>query len=251
MLIDSHCHLYIDRPQEEIPPVLERARVEGVEALICPAIDLASAETCIHLAQKFEMVHAAAGIHPNYTAEATEDDLPQLRKLLSRPGIVALGEIGLDYYREYAPFDLQRKWFQSQLELASELGLPVIVHNRNADEDVLNLIRSVGVTRGVAHCFSSDQATAEAFLELGFYISFAGNLTFKNSPLPEVARRLPMDRILVETDTPYLSPVPFRGKPNEPARVRLVAEKLAEIHTLPLKAVAKITSENTRKVFSF
>ncbi len=250
MLIDSHCHLYIDRPQDEIPQVLERARSEGVLAIICPAIDLASAETCIRLAQAFSMVHAAAGIHPNYTAEVTEDDLGKLKKLLSQPGVVALGEIGLDYYREFAPFDLQRKWFQSQLELAGELDLPVIIHNRNADNDVLDTLRSVGISRGVAHCFSSSCETADAFLDLGFYISFAGNLTFKNSDLPEVARKLPLERILVETDTPYLSPVPFRGKPNEPARVRLVAEKLAEIFHRPVQAVIQQTTENTRDLFS-
>lgn len=250
MLVDSHCHLYIDTPPEDISDVLESARQAGVGTVICPAIDLDSAETCIQLSRGYEMVFAAAGIHPNYSAEAPKDWQLRLRDLLTRPGVVAVGEIGLDYYREHSPFAIQRRFFRDQLVIARELDFPVIVHNRSADSDVLELIRSVGVNKGVAHCFSSDRATAEAFLELGFYISFAGNLTYKNSNLPEIVQTLPLECLLVETDSPFLSPVPFRGKPNEPARARLVAEKLAEVFGLPIRAIIKQTTENARDLFS-
>ncbi len=249
MLIDSHCHLYLKDDPKEIPAVLERSRAAGVTAWICPAIDLESARTCVDLARDHDSLFAAAGIHPNYTAEAPGDYLETLRPLLDLPNVVAVGEIGLDYYREHSLFEIQRIFFREQLALAKELDLPVIVHNRNADEDTLALIRDSGVRRGVAHCFSSGADTAQDFLELGFTISFAGNLTFKNSSLPEVAAQVPLDRTLVETDSPFLSPAPFRGKPNEPARTRLVAKKLAEIHGVPLETVIKQTRKNTVELF--
>ncbi|MFQ6615074.1 MAG: TatD family hydrolase [Fidelibacterota bacterium] len=249
MFIDSHCHLYLQKERHLIPEILERARAAGVTAWICPAIDLESARTCVDLAQNHRAVFAAAGIHPNYSAEAPRNYQKNLRHLLALPYVVAVGEIGLDYYREHAPFETQRIFFREQLALAKELDLPVIVHNRNADEDTLTLIRDSGVRRGVAHCFSSGWDTAREFLDLGFAVSFAGNLTFKNSFLPEVAAQVPLNRTLVETDSPFLSPTPFRGQPNEPARTRLVAEKLAEIHGVPLEEIAGHTCRNTIELF--
>ncbi|NOZ73845.1 MAG: TatD family hydrolase [FCB group bacterium] len=249
MLIDSHCHLYLRDDPKEIPAVLERSRAAGVSAWLCPAIDLASARTCTDLARTHDFLYAAAGIHPNYTAEASEGWQDELVNFLKLSEVVAVGEIGLDYYREHSPFDTQRSFFREQLALAGDADLPVIVHNRNADEDTATLIKDSGVRHGVAHCFSSEWAAARKFLDLGFYISFAGNLTFKNSPLPEVAARVPLDRTLVETDSPFLSPAPFRGRPNEPARTRQVAEKLAEIHGVPLATVVEQTRRNTVDLF--
>ncbi|MEC7746364.1 MAG: TatD family hydrolase, partial [Candidatus Neomarinimicrobiota bacterium] len=162
----------------------------------------------------------------------------------------AAGEMGLDYYRNISEPEIQNRVFREQLELAQSLGKPVIFHNRDADADVLKVLSDFPNVTGVAHCFSSNLETAKAFLDMGYYISFAGNLTFKNSHLPEVAKGLPLDRVLVETDSPYLSPVPYRGKPNEPGRTRFVAEKLAEIHNVSLDVIAKKTSENATALFN-
>ena len=164
--------------------------------------------------------------------------------------MVAVGEMGLDYFRNISPPDLQEKVFREQLGLAQELNKPVIFHNRDADEDVIKILSEFPEVIGVAHCFSSNLDTARVFLGMGFYISFSGNLTFKNSVLPEVAKEIPLNKIMVETDSPFLSPVPFRGKPNEPGRTLFVAKKLAEIHELTLEEIAEKTSENAAKLFN-
>ena len=163
--------------------------------------------------------------------------------------MIAVGEIGLDYFRNISSKETQIKCFREQLKIAQEIKKPVIIHNRNSDKDMARILEEFPEVRGVAHCFSSDIDMAKKFLDLGYYISFSGNLTFKNSHLPEVAKQLPLDRILIETDSPFLSPEPYRGKPNEPARVRFVAEKLAIIFSLPLEKIAEITSENTSAIF--
>jgi len=163
--------------------------------------------------------------------------------------MVAIGEIGLDYYRNISLPDIQRSVFREQMQLAQELKKPVIFHNRDADIDVIKVLSDFPDVIGVAHCFSSTISTAKTLLDMGYYISFSGNLTFRNSNLPEVAKYLPLDGILVETDSPYLSPVPYRGKRNEPGRTRYVAEKLAEIHQVPLELVARKTTENANRLF--
>tara|TARA_B100001750_G_scaffold64905_1_gene51546 strand:- start:2295 stop:2807 length:513 start_codon:yes stop_codon:yes gene_type:complete len=163
--------------------------------------------------------------------------------------MVAVGEIGLDYFRNISDQETQKTVFRKQMSVAQDLNMPVIFHNRNADEDVLTILSEFPNLRGVAHCFSSTLETAEKFIDLGYYISFSGNLTFKNSHLPDVAKEVPLDRILVETDCPYLSPVPHRGKPNEPGRTRFVAEKLADIQGVPLETIAAATSENATALF--
>jgi len=164
--------------------------------------------------------------------------------------MVAVGEMGLDYFRNISPPDVQEKVFREQMELAHQINKPVIFHNRDADEDVIRILSEFPGVVGVAHCFSSDLKTAKVFLDMGFYISFSGNLTFKNSHLPEIAKEIPLDKVMIETDSPFLSPVPFRGKPNEPGRTRFVAEKLAEIHKLPLEKIAEKTSTNAATLFS-
>jgi len=157
--------------------------------------------------------------------------------------------MGLDYFRNISDPEIQKDVFRTQMEIAQELNKPIIFHNRDADQDMIKILKEFPNVRGVAHCFSSNLETANAFLDLGYYISFSGNLTFKNSHLPEVAKELPLDRILVETDSPYLSPVPHRGKPNEPGRTRFVAEKLAEIHGVSLELIAEKTTENASSLF--
>ena len=171
--------------------------------------------------------------------------------LLSNKKIVALGEIGLDYYRGERNKKIQKDIFIKQLRIAEELNLPIVFHNRDSDHDVLSILSDFPKVRGVAHCFSSTIETAKELIDMGFYISFSGNLTFKNSHLPDVASQLSLDNLLVETDSPYLSPVPFRGKSNEPSRVRYVAEKLADIFQVSIKYVAEKTTKNAEKLFKF
>ena len=168
---------------------------------------------------------------------------------MKNPKMVAVGEMGLDYFRNISDPKIQRKVFREQLQIASELHKPVIFHNRDADDDVIQVLSEFPDVIGVAHCFSSDLNTAKTFMDMGYYISFSGNLTFKNSHLPGVAKELPLDKLLVETDSPYLSPVPHRGKPNEPGRTRFVAEKLAVIHDVSLAVIAEKTTANAKNLF--
>ncbi len=251
MLVDSHCHLYLKELGEDITGALVHAAEAGVKCVICPGIDLDTSRQAQAIAGNHDSVFAAAGIHPNYTNDLPVNWLDDLRHLCREPKIIALGEIGLDYHWDYSSPPVQQATFRSQLELAQELDLPVIIHNRKSDEDLINILKESGTRRGIAHCFSGGRQLADAFLELGFYISFAGNLTYKNSDLPVIAQNVPLDRLLVETDAPFLSPVPFRGKPNEPARVRQTALKLAGIKGISLDDLATATSANADKLFNF
>ncbi len=249
MLIDTHCHLFFDGLKADLPGVINRAKEAGVDTVICVGIDLDSSRECIRLAEQHPEVFASVGVHPHDAQKAPRDYLQLLEPMLDHPRVVAVGEIGLDYYRKYSPHDVQQRVFRDQLELAGTLNRPYIFHNRSAAEDVIQCIKDVGYYRGVAHCFSSDLATAQQFVDWGLMVSFAGNITYKHSSIREVAGRLPLDHLLVETDSPFLSPAPFRGKTNEPARVQLVAEKLAAVQGLNLKKVASVTAANTQRLF--
>ncbi len=250
MLIDTHCHLYLKDLDTEIDDIIQQAHESGVDCMVCPSIDLATVESALLLAHAHPGIYAAAGIHPNYTLDLPDDYLDRLRPNYSQEKVVAVGEIGLDYYWDTVPKEIQQERFEEQISLAKELNLPVIVHNRDADEDVISILKDSKIENGVAHCFSSDYFTAKAFLDLGFYISFAGNLTFKNSHLRDVAKAIPLEKTLVETDSPFLSPMPYRGKRNEPSRTRLVAEQLAQVHDLPLITIAEVTTQNAKTLFS-
>jgi TatD DNase family protein len=250
MLIDSHCHLYMGSWSNNLDVLLARASENGVGKVICPGIDIESSWRSLSIAQKYKNVYAAAGIHPHDANNASSDYLDQLRDILTQQKIVALGEIGLDYYRNISDVESQRNVFKKQLQLAKELDLPVIIHNRNADDDIIHVIQEVSPIRGVAHCFSSDLTTAKILLDLGFYISFAGNLTYNNSGLPEVAKEIPLDRLMVETDAPFLCPEPYRGNENEPSHVKLIAEKLAEYKGVPYASIEAATQKNTEQIFN-
>jgi len=250
MLIDSHCHLYLGSWSKNLDAVLARAEEQGVGKYICPGIDIESSWRSLSIAQNHKNVFAAAGIHPHDAKNSPIDYMDQLRDILTQPKIVALGEIGLDYYRNMSDAETQRIIFKKQLQLAKEMDLPVIIHNRNSDDDIIQILRQVKPVRGVAHCFSSDLTTAKILLDLGFYISFAGNLTYKNSNLSEVAKEIPLDRLLIETDAPYLSPIPYRGKENEPSRIKLIAEKLAECKGVPYKTIETATQNNAEQLFN-
>lgn len=204
---------------------------------------------CIEIAENYDQVFCSSGIHPHDTKNAPQNYIEKIYSLMSNDKMIAIGEIGLDYFRNISDSNIQKKRLREQLKIALVIDKPVIIHNREADEDMINILNEFPEVSGVAHCFSSNLEVANKFLDLGYYISFSGNLTFKNSHLPNVAKELPLDRLLIETDSPFLSPVPFRGKPNEPARVCYVAEKLADIHNISFEEIAKITSENASKIF--
>lgn len=250
MLIDSHCHLYLGSWTNNLRLILQDAESNNVGKIICPGIDLDTSQKAIELTNTYEGIYAAVGIHPHDANNTQLNYLDTLRKMLVQSKVVAVGEIGLDFYRNISDADTQFKIFREQLQLAQDLDLPVIIHNRNSDKEIIETLKDFESVRGVAHCFSSDLATAEAFLELDFYISFAGNLTYKNSDLSEVAKEIPINKLLIETDAPYLSPVPFRGKENVPGRVKYVAEKLAEYKEVPFEEIEKATKGNTETLFN-
>ncbi|MDP6229158.1 MAG: TatD family hydrolase [Candidatus Marinimicrobia bacterium] len=249
-LIDTHCHLFYDDLKNDLDIVLNRANELGVNRFICVGTNMEDSRECLGLAERYENIYASIGVHPHDAKDAPKDYLDQIADLITFPKMIALGEIGLDYFRNISEPDIQQNVFREQLALAQRLQKPVIFHNRDADADVLKILSEFPDVTGVAHCFSSDLKTAKTFIDLGFYISFSGNLTYKNSHLPDVAKELPLEKLLVETDSPYLSPVPYRGKPNEPGRTRFVAEKLAEIHGVTLQIIAEKTTTNAESLFS-
>lgn len=253
-IIDSHAHLDHSRFQDDLDEVLQRAGEAGIRAILSVGCDLQSSVANHDLANRYEQVYATVGIHPHEAAEWNQQAAQQLRQLAADPKVVAMGEIGLDYYYDRAPRETQRQAFRGQIRLARELGLPIVVHDRDAHEEVLQILREEGAGEigGVLHCFSGDLAMAKACLELGFYISFTGTITYpKNAEAREIVAALPIDRLLVETDCPYLAPQKFRGKRNEPAHVRMTAEQIASIKGLTLEDVARITSLNVHRLFGF
>ena len=249
MLTDTHCHLFYDDLKNNLPDVLRRAEKLGVTRFICVATNMVDSIQCLQLADANESIFATVGIHPHDAKDAPEGFINQIYNLMKNDSIVALGEMGLDYFRNISDPTIQQKVFRNQMSIAQDLCKPVVFHNRDADKDVINILKEFPSVRGVAHCFSSKLETAQAFMELGYFISFSGNLTFKNSHLPEVAKEIPLNRIMVETDSPYLSPVPHRGKPNEPGRAKFVAEKLAALHGVSIELVAEQTSANATELF--
>ncbi len=260
-IIDTHCHLdYIQR-QDEHPDgatgtdpalVMERAQAVGVQFLVNPSVTPSKFPDVIAMAERFENVYAAVAVHPTDVADIVDQPewLNEIETLLAHPKVVAIGETGLDYYWDQSLADLQKKCFRSLLELGRKHDLPVIVHDREAHEDAYQIISEVPGVRGIMHCFSGDADFARRMIEKNFHISFAGNLTFKKADhLHQAAQQIPLDWMLVETDSPFLSPMPFRGKPNEPARVKHVVEKIAELRGVSYEEIAAATTANARRVF--
>jgi TatD DNase family protein len=255
MLIDSHAHIQGNEYDDEVEAVIERARGVGVEKIIAVggAGDMSSNTDAIALADSFHAVYATVGMHPHDAKDVGIEELETLRGLTTHPKVVAVGETGLDYYYNHSSHELQEQVFSSFIHMACETGLPIVVHERDAAEKAAELLRQEGNGNlcGVIHCFTGNYQAARAYLDLGFYLSFTGIITFKNAePLRAVVRQIPLDRILVETDAPYLTPVPHRGKRNEPAYVRFVAEAVAKVRGISLEEVASITTANTQKLFS-
>jgi TatD DNase family protein len=252
LLYDTHAHIDEEEYELDREKVLERARGAGVVYINNVGYNLESSRRAITLAENNDMVYASVGFHPHNAGEAGPDYLNELKLMAAHPRVVALGEIGLDYYRDLSPRELQRKVFREQLKLARELSLPVIIHDRDAHGDLMDILRELGVgtAGGVMHCYSGSWEMAQELLTMGFYISFAGPVTYQNSSrLKDVAGRVPIDRLLIETDAPYLSPAPHRGKRNEPSYIAFTAAEIAVIREKEVEELAKTCTENGRRLF--
>jgi len=251
VLIDTHAHIYYRDYAGDFEEMLERAADAGVAAILVVGTDIDSSRETVALAEKYPQIYAAVGVHPHDAGQVTESCYDEIRQLaLSGPKVVAIGEIGLDFFRDRSPRDAQERVFRRFLRLANELEMPVIVHDRDAHRQVLACLREEGTTRGVLHCFSGDAAMAAEAIAMGFYISIPGTITYPNNEaLRGVVSATSVDRLLVETDCPYLTPVPHRGKRNEPAFVRLAAERMAGLKGLTLDDIARITTKNARDLF--
>ena len=253
-LIDSHAHIQGPEFAADLNGVIDRAHAAGVEKILVVGGtgELSSNDAAVAVANSFTGLFATVGMHPHDAKDVSEQDFERLEHLAADPKVVAVGETGLDFYYDHSPRDLQVKVFTRFIHMARALELPLIVHDRDAHRDIAELLKSEGGEnlRGVIHCFTGDYPAAKEFLDLGFYLSFSGIVTFKNAEaLREVVRELPLDRMLVETDSPYLAPVPHRGKRNEPAFVLQVAETIASVKGLPLQEIAEATSRNAGALF--
>lgn len=257
-LIDTHCHLNFASYDDDRAAVLQRAQAAGVRRILIPAIDLPSCQAALDMAANFSSIYAAVGIHPNSSAEFSRAWLDELRTFASHKRVVAIGETGLDYYRDSCPRDLQRRALEAQLDLAAQLALPVILHNREAEADLLAILEawapsapaSLNNRLGVLHSFSASAEAARRAIELGFYIGFTGPITFKKADgLRAIAASLPRERLLIETDGPFMTPAPRRGKRNEPAFLRYINAKLAELHGCSAAEMAGQTSANANRLF--
>ncbi len=251
-LIDSHCHLDMEAYASDLNLVIQQALDAGVSEIITIGINPASSQTAVQLAEQYPSVYATVGIHPHDADTVNENDMKNIARLAGHHKVVGYGEIGLDYAKLYSPKDTQQEIFIRQLHLAKELGLPVIIHDRDAHEDTLRLLKDAAPfpAGGVMHCFSGDIELAGLVIGLGFFISIPGIVTFKNAvALQQVAREIPLQSMLIETDGPFLAPVPYRGKRNAPGLLIHTAKKIAQLRNTPLDKVAKQTTANTRTLF--
>jgi TatD DNase family protein len=253
MLFDTHAHLNAEQYSEDLEEVISRAKEAGVTNLVVVGFDRPTIEKAMELIDRYEFIFASVGWHPVDAIDMTDDDLLWIEELTNHPKVVALGEMGLDYYWDKSPKDVQQEVFRKQIRLAKKVKLPIIIHNREATADIIEILKEEGAEEvgGIMHCFSGSPETARKCINMNFYISLGGPVTFKNAKKPkEVAAEVPLDMLLIETDCPYLTPHPYRGKRNEPAYVKLVAEQIAEIKGLTYEEVAQATQHNAKKVFN-
>lgn len=252
MFIDTHSHLFYPNFNDDLDEVILRAEQNGVDYIIVPATDLETSKQTIALCEKYKIVYGAVGVHPHETKDWNNEQIFHIHQLAQHNKIIAIGEIGLDYYYDYSPPQKQIQAFRSQIELALELNLPVIIHNRDSDSDMMKII-SEYCGKGLKaqfHCFNGSLQDAFELINMNHFISFTGNITFKNrNDVRLVLEKINLDHILLETDSPFMTPAPFRGKRNEPAHVKYVAEKISDIHKLPVDEVGRITSYNAFRLF--
>lgn len=251
MYFESHAHYDDERFDEDRYELIDNLRNEyGVHNIINIGADIPSSERSIALADKYDFIYAAVGVHPHEADSLNEDNFKHLKELICHKKVVALGEIGLDYYYDNSPRDIQRFWFKRQLELAGEADLPVVIHCRDASQECFDIIRESKVRKGVIHCYSGSPEMAVDYVKMGFKIGVGGVVTFKNSKkLVETVEKIPMENILIETDSPYLAPVPVRGTRNDSSNLKYVVQKIAEIKKMPPEEVANITSNNAVELF--
>ena len=255
MIIDTHAHIDVADYDEDREAVIQRARESGVQYMVNIGCDVESSYRSMELSEQYDFIYATAGVHPHDVKSIDADTYTHLRQLLLHPKVIALGEIGLDYFKNYSPQDEQRTHFRKQIQLAREMNKPILRHSRDANEDIIAILsefypKDPTAHSGIFHCFSGDQELADKALEMGFYISFSGSVTFKKSDgLRDVAKTIPADRLFAETDCPYLTPAPHRGKRNEPAYVNFTAERLAEIRGLKIEDVERTMALNFFELF--
>ncbi|MFJ5966117.1 TatD family hydrolase [Bacillus sp. NPDC093026] len=252
MLFDTHAHLNAEQYSEDLEQVIERAKSEKVEKIVVVGFDRPTITRAMELIEEYNFIYAAIGWHPVDAIDMTDEDLAWLKDLSQHKKVVAIGEMGLDYHWDKSPKDIQKEVFRRQIALAKEVKLPIIIHNRDATEDVVTILKEEGAADvgGIMHCFTGSLEVAKICMEMNFYISFGGPVTFKNAKKPkEVVKEIPRDRLLIETDCPYLTPTPFRGKRNEPSYVKYIAEQIAELREMSFEELAELTTENAKKVF--
>jgi TatD DNase family protein len=259
--IDSHAHLFYEEYKRDLESVLTRAKDAGVKICIVPGTDLKSSREAVSLAEQYENIFACIGVHPHEAAKATDKDFKEIEELSSHPKVVAIGEIGLDYHYDFSPKDRQKEIFTEQIKIAVRRNLPIVVHTRESTQDAFTIVQKAVKTypdwkmtsttpqRGVFHCFPGTAEEAECLRGFGFYVSYPGIVTFKKSESIEVVKQIGIHNILLETDSPYLTPVPLRGKRNEPANIVYIGQKIAESLHITEEEVARVTTENTMHLF--
>ncbi len=251
MFFDTHTHLDDKKFDKDRVELIESLKDSGISLAVNIGADIKSSKQSIALSEKYDFIYASVGVHPCDTGSLRDPDLDELEKLSRHEKVVAIGEIGLDYYWNEPERDIQKLWFKKQLELAKKLNMPYIVHDRDAHEDTLKIIKETGYTNGVMHCFSGSVEMAKEVVKMGMYVSLSGTVTFKNAKnIKAVAQILPIERLLIETDSPYLTPEPFRGQRNNSAYVKYVAEEIAKIRKMSVEEIAKITLENGKRFYN-
>ena len=252
MLIDTHAHLFLPNFENDIDEIINRAHQNGIDYIIVPATDVKTSHQVLELCDKYDFIFGAVGVHPHDTKDWNPSLLTEIKELSRHKKIVAIGEIGLDYYYDFSPKEKQIEAFKSQIDLAVELNLPVIIHNRDSDEDMLKIIKEYcgSGLKAQFHCYSSPLEYANEYIRMGHFVSFTGNITFKKADeLRDTLSKISLEHVMIETDSPFMTPVPHRGKRNEPAYVKLVAEKVAEVHNLSIDDIARFTSYNVFRMF--
>lgn len=252
MLFDTHAHLNDEAFDEDRDELLEEIRSSEVKYFVNIGTNIQTSIESVELSNKYDFIYSTVGIHPHDVIDAKEEDIDKLIELAKNPKVVAIGEIGLDYYYDFSPRDMQKEWFIKQIELSKSLNLPFVIHSRDATKDTYDILEEYAKqSKFVLHCYSQSAEMVERYVKLGAYISFAGSLTFKNAKnLQEAIKRVPLDRLLIETDSPYLTPVPFRGKRNNPTRVKEVAKFASEILDVDYNKICEITFNNGKSFYS-